>query len=263
MTREPTSLASGGASLHLLHVDVYRRGLHLIDDLTFDLAPGDILGVSGPSGCGKTTLLRIIAGTSSDYTGTVLRPDADLACVFQEPRLLPWRNALDNVLLPLPPGPQSIAQAMGWLERVGLGDAYDLYPAQMSGGMRQRVAIARALATKPQLLLVDEPFSALDAALSERLRKDLATLIAQTELTCVWVSHDRTELTEVATRQLLLSGPPGGWQLTENEDQHVHQEITTPRATRRTHSVRTRALRLLRKRGDLRERNYYRSGKLG
>lgn len=89
----------------------------------------------------KTTLLRIIAGTSSDYTGTVLRPDADLACVFQEPRLLPWRNALDNVLLPLPPGPKSIAHAMGWLERVGVGDAYDLYPAHMSGGMRQRVGV--------------------------------------------------------------------------------------------------------------------------
>lgn len=238
----------GGASLHLLHVDVYRRGLHLIDDLTLDLAPGEILGVAGPSGCGKTTLLRIIAGTSRDYTGSVLRPEADLACVFQEPRLLAWRTALENVLLPLAGGPLSIAHAMHWLERVGLADAYDLYPARMSGGMRQRVAIARALATNPKLLLVDEPFSALDDALSARLRQELATLIAQTETTCVWVSHDRTELTQVATRQLLLSGPPGDWQLTENEANHVHHEIPQPQRARNTHRLRTRARRLFTKR---------------
>lgn len=257
MTSQLAPVAPSGASLHLLHVDVYRRGLHLIDDLTFDLAPGEILGVAGPSGCGKTTLLRIIAGTSRDYTGSVLRPEANLACVFQEPRLLAWRNALENVLLPLPPGPQSIARAMRWLERVGLGDAYDLYPARMSGGMRQRVAIARALATNPQLLLVDEPFSALDAALSARLREELATLIAQTELTCVWVSHDHTELEEVATRQLLLLGPPGDWQLTENEAQHVHHEISQPRTRRRPGRLRTRARRVFSKRAGTRERNHH------
>lgn len=133
--------------------------------------------------------------------------------VFQEPRLLPWRTIRDNVMLPLTT-PEAGAIAEEWLHRVHLGDVMAMYPAQLSGGMRQRVAIARAFAADPEVLLVDEPFSALDKPLAKDLREMLGTLIADRQLTTLWVSHDINELRHIATHHLTLHGPPGTWAVT-------------------------------------------------
>ena len=201
-------------ALALSHVDIHRRRLHLVADLSLTVRPGEILGVSGASGAGKTTLLRVIAGAVGGYSGRIQRPDGRLAFVFQEPRLLPWLSARDNVLLTLDrrvPGRFFIAEE--WLERVGLSDAAGVRPPQMSGGMRQRVAIARAMATEPRLLLVDEPFSALDKPLAQSLRDDLQDIVAHSNLVTVWVSHDPDELEQVSALRLHLSGPPGRWRL--------------------------------------------------
>lgn len=199
--------------MRLTDVSIERRRLTLINKLSITLAPGEVLGIHGASGCGKTTLLRCIAGLSADYSGTINLDTTRLAMVFQEPRLLPWRTIRDNVMLPLT-SPDAFFIAEEWLERVHLGDVMHMYPAQLSGGMRQRVAIARALAADPEVLLVDEPFSALDKPLAKDLREMLGTLIADRKLTTLWVSHDVDELRHNATHQLALYGPPGTWMLT-------------------------------------------------
>ncbi len=202
------------ADLALSRVNIHRRRLHLIADLDVTVHPGEILGVSGASGAGKTTLLRAIAGATGEYSGRIRRPEGRLAFVFQEPRLLPWLSARDNVLLTLDKRMAGrLFAAEEWLERVGLRDAMDLRPAQMSGGMRQRVAIARAMATGPKLLLVDEPFSALDKSLAQSLREDLQGIVAHSNLVTVWVSHDPDELEQVSALRLHLSGPPGRWDI--------------------------------------------------
>lgn len=210
----PTPAGVDPHALTLRGVHLYRRGLHLVDDLSVTVRPGEVLGISGVSGAGKTTLLRAIGGMTKDYSGQIHRPEGVLSMVFQEPRLLPWRRARKNVQLALDePFIDTYFRAEDWLERVGLHDSANLYPAMMSGGMRQRVAIARALIVEPSLLLVDEPFSALDAELSDKLREDLLGVIAQTDLITVWVSHDREELEAVSTRRLVLYGHPGEWEL--------------------------------------------------
>lgn len=199
-------------SLTLRDVTIERRGLRLVDGLSLTLAPGQVLGVSGPSGCGKTTLLRCISELSPHYRGSIQRPQGRLSMVFQEHRLLPWKTIHANVMLPLKTA-DAFFRAEEWLERVHLADAMDLYPAQLSGGMRQRVAIARALATEPTVLLVDEPFSALDASLALELRHMLAELICHKQFITVWVSHDLEEINAVSTHLLHLNGPPGSWTL--------------------------------------------------
>ena len=207
-------LSPPSRALALSHVDLHRRRRHLVADLSLTVRPGEILGVSGASGAGKTTLLRVIAGAVGGYSGRIQRPDGRLAFVFQEPRLLPWLSARDNVLLTLDrrvPGRFFLAEE--WLERVGLSDAADVRPPQLSGGMRQRVAIARAMATEPRLLLVDEPFSALDKPLAQSLRDDLQDIVVHSNLVTVWVSHDPDELEQVSALRLHLSGPPGRWRL--------------------------------------------------
>ena len=178
------------ADLALSRVNIHRRRLHLIADLDVTVHPGEILGVSGASGAGKTTLLRAIAGATGEYSGRIRRPEGRLAFVFQEPRLLPWLSARDNVLLTLDKRMAGrLFAAEEWLERVGLRDAMDLRPAQMSGGMRQRVAIARALVGVRQLILADEPTGALDTTTAESVMQLLRRRVDD-GAACVLVTHE-------------------------------------------------------------------------
>ena len=215
-----TSVRAGGAAspqkdrseLRLEHVTMIRRGLTLVEDLSVTVAPGQTLAVTGASGTGKTTLLRAISGLSDTDTGSIARPKGRLSQVFQEPRLMPWYSAHRNISLVVG-GPTPDLTAVQWLERVGLASAGHLPPARLSGGMRQRVSIARALSTDPSLLLVDEPFSALDRPLAKALRADLIELLADQDVVTVWVTHDPDEAEEVSHLHLHLDGPPGTWRL--------------------------------------------------
>lgn len=215
-----TSARAGGAAhaqqdrgeLRLEHVTMIRRGLTLVEDLSVTVAPGQTLAVTGASGAGKTTLLRAISGLSDTDAGTILRPEGGLSQVFQEPRLMSWYSAHRNISLVVG-GPTPDLTAVQWLERMGLASAGHLPPARLSGGMRQRVSIARALSTDPSLLLVDEPFSALDRPLAKALRADLITLLADQDVITVWVTHDPDEAEEVSHLHLHLDGPPGTWRL--------------------------------------------------
>ena len=215
-----TSARAGGAAhpqqdrgeLRLEHVTMTRRGLTLVEDLSVTVAPGQTLAVTGASGAGKTTLLRAISGLSDTDAGTILRPEGGLSKVFQEPRLMPWYSAHRNISLVVG-GPTPDLTAVQWLERMGLASAGHLPPARLSGGMRQRVSIARALSTDPSLLLVDEPFSALDRPLAKALRADLIALLADQDVITVWVTHDPDEAEEVSHLHLHLDGPPGTWSL--------------------------------------------------
>ena len=215
-----TSARAGGAAhaqqdrgeLRLEHVTMIRRGLTLVEDLSVTVAPGQTLAVTGASGTGKTTLLRAISGLSDTDAGSIARPEGRLSQVFEEPRLMPWYSAHRNISLVVG-GPTPDLTAVQWLERVGLASAGHLPPARLSGGMRQRVSIARALSTDPSLLLVDEPFSALDRPLAKALRADLIELLADQDVVTVWVTHDPDEAEEVSHLHLHLDGPPGTWRL--------------------------------------------------
>ena len=155
-------------------------------DLT--VPDGGHIALMGPSGCGKTTLLRVLAGLRAPDGGSVRVEPGRIACVFQEPRLLPWRTAAENVNAVLSDRAQTMPQARAWLERLELGTAAEQYPAALSGGMQQRVAIARALAYDAPVLLLDEPFRALDTALRARV---IACIAAETQgRTLVLATHD-------------------------------------------------------------------------
>lgn len=210
----PTSVP---APIGLNQLTVQRRGLLLLDACTLRIEPGEILAVMGPSGAGKSTLLRTIAGLAEPASGTVERAPGRVAIVFQDPRLLPWRTALANVELVVDASDSDRTPrdtARHWLERVGLGDALDVYPGALSGGMRQRVAIARALAADASSVLVDEPFASLDADTAQRLGELLVGELAGLGRPVLWVTHDAAEADAVATRVLTMSGPPeGAWSI--------------------------------------------------
>jgi NitT/TauT family transport system ATP-binding protein len=181
--------------------------LEVIGGLVFSLRAGEVGALVGPSGCGKTTTLRIIAGLDRDYEGRLRRPsDGRLGMVFQEPRLLPWRTVEENVRL--------VAEAIDERELATLFDVLELtehrthYPGELSLGLARRVALARAFAVAPELLLLDEPFVSLDAALAERLRDELATLVDRRAVTTLLVTHDIDEAARLADRILLLSARP-------------------------------------------------------
>ena len=141
----------------------------VLNGCSLSLSPGERLALMGPSGCGKTTLLRIALSLQTPDSGSVKSVARRTAAVFQEPRLLPWRTAAENVNLVLSDRAETMAEAVSWLQRLELSDARDLCPAEMSGGMQQRLSLARALAAAPEFLVLDEPFKALDSALCERV----------------------------------------------------------------------------------------------
>ena len=179
----------------------FPSGVVAVDHVSLVVQPAEILGLVGPSGCGKTTILRLMAGLQSATSGEVtVDPLAtgrsgEIAFVFQQPSLLPWRTALENVTLPLELiGRGTTAQrrsaAMEMLETVSLSDAWDRLPQQLSGGMRMRVSIARALVTQPSVLLLDEPFAALDDMLRNQLGQLFLKLWQERRFTAVMVTHN-------------------------------------------------------------------------
>ena len=202
---------------------VFRRGATetvALDGIDLTIGEGEFLAIVGPSGCGKSTLLRLIAGLTSATSGElqvgggpVCGPQTALGVVFQSPVLLDWRNILDNVLVQvelrgLDPK-EYRGTAMKLLEQVGLGDFHDRYPRELSGGMRQRAAIVRALIHDPPLLLMDEPFGALDALTREQMRIDLEALWLATHKTVLFVTHSIDEAVLLADRVVVMSPRPG------------------------------------------------------
>ncbi|MBV8130899.1 MAG: ATP-binding cassette domain-containing protein [Alphaproteobacteria bacterium] len=177
------------------------------------IAPSEFCVITGPSGCGKTTLLNIVAGLDRDFAGTLSFAPSDrgaprIGYVFQSPRLLPWRTVRENVAL-VQPRHADRMELEGLLTDVGVAEAADAYPAQLSGGMARRAALARAFAIAPDLLLMDEPFLSLDAAAADRLRSLLLRLVSTRPATVLFVTHDLTEAVELADRVLVLSPSPG------------------------------------------------------
>lgn len=232
MTAEPAASAPFGsitaANLTKSFYDPEGGRQCVLDDIELDVGSAEFLSIVGPSGCGKTTLLRILKGLDGCDEGTVRidgvsAPDAHSAFVFQAASLLPWRTVGENVAFGL---------EMTWIgrhegigrrrrrelseERVGelleltnLSDYKDYYPGQISGGMQQRANLARALAVQPSVLLMDEPFSALDAQTKERLQRDLQSIVHRVGITTVFITHDIREAVFQSDRVMVMSARPG------------------------------------------------------
>jgi len=214
----------GEPFIHLSGVKkVYRtRGTEFlaVSQATFDVESGELVSLLGPSGCGKTTLLKILAGLHPYDSGTVkignsaqpFDPSRDIGMVFQQPLLLKWRRIIDNVLLPAEilglPMEQSRKRAYDLLGLVGLKGHEDKYPYELSGGMQQRAAIARALIHDPKLILMDEPFGALDALTREKMNIELLRIWQQAKKTIVFVTHGITEAVFLGTRVIVLTAGP-------------------------------------------------------
>jgi NitT/TauT family transport system ATP-binding protein len=196
---------------------VFANGVRALDRIDAQLHQGEFVTLLGPSGCGKSTLLRLVAGLSAPTSGKIeLVPGGDaarLAFVFQSATLMPWANVAANVRLPLDlagvPPAQSDARVRAALELVGLPEFARAYPRELSGGMRMRASIARALVTQPRLLLMDEPFGALDEITRARLDGEIRGLWAQQGLTVLFVTHSIYEAVFLSTRVLVMSPRPG------------------------------------------------------
>jgi NitT/TauT family transport system ATP-binding protein len=199
--------------------DTANGDLVALANITFTVTAGEFLCIVGPSGCGKTTLLQLLAGLLPATAGEVLlagvplsEPHSEIGIVFQKPNLMPWRTVLDNVLLPLQIDGLAPAEAQqraeDTLRMVGLSDFASAYPKALSGGMEQRVAVARALVQQPCILLLDEPFGALDALTRERLNRELLRIWQTRKLTAIMVTHNIREAVFLADRVLVLSPRP-------------------------------------------------------
>lgn len=209
----------------------------VIDDLSFTLSADESLCLLGPSGCGKTTLLRLLMGLelpSSGSVKTVSELAAHMSYVFQEPRLVPWRTCLENVLLPLEllgrNNDKSRAKALGLLQQLGLQKRLHHFPNALSGGMQMRVALARALVTEPRIILLDEPFAALDERTRFRMQDLLLELKSRLQLQYVFVTHSISEAVYLADRILLMdgSGRARDWQAIDFVERNQSIKLTPP-----------------------------------
>ena len=212
------------AFIHLAGVTkTYKAGRkqHLaISDASFDVMPGELVALVGPSGCGKSTLLKVLAGLHTHDGGTVrigsvkhpFDPARDIGMVFQAPLLLKWRRILDNILLPAEilglPMAAARERARGLMAMVGLQGYEEKYPYELSGGMQQRAAIARSLVHDPKLVLMDEPFGALDALTREKMNLELLRIWKESGKTIVFVTHGISEAVFLGTRVVVMTAGP-------------------------------------------------------
>lgn len=201
----------------------FSNGTEALTDVSLVVHAGEFISLLGPSGCGKSTALRIMAGLGGVSSGGIDwpasritssgRPDGDISFVFQEPTLLPWRSVADNVYLPLQLQRLSRRAAMPRIEEalatVGLADFAKAYPRELSGGMKMRVSIARALVTRPKLLLMDEPFAALDEITRQKLNDDVLALWKSNGLAVVFVTHSVFESAYLSSRIVVMKARPG------------------------------------------------------
>ena len=207
------SIRAAGAPVSLAGVGKRFAGVPVLDDVSLTIRPGSFVSLLGPSGCGKSTVLRLIAGLESADVGTVSALAEGIGFVLQDPTLMPWATALDNVRLPLRFArvgrAESRERAMAALAGVGLQDAAAKYPRELSGGMKMRVAVARALVGEPRVLLMDEPFAALDEITRFRLGDDLAAIRESRGLTIVFVTHSVFEAVALSDRVVVMAAAPG------------------------------------------------------
>ncbi|HXT07233.1 MAG TPA: ABC transporter ATP-binding protein [Roseiarcus sp.] len=236
----PVASAAGALAIRAADLDVGYRGAAgtsiVLKGLDLEVAEGEFLTIIGPSGCGKSTLLRVVADLLQPTAGTMeifgetprlARRRRDIAFVFQDSTLLPWRTVMENLRLPDEVGkraragrePRAGLAAAELLQMVGLAGRESAFPHQLSGGQRQRVAIARALLSRPRILLMDEPFGALDEITRDRLNDELLSLWRSTGMTILFVTHSIMEAAYLGERVLVLSANPG--RLRELEDLRV------------------------------------------
>lgn len=205
--------------LALDHVGkTYANGVHALEGVTLKVGPGEILAIVGGSGCGKSTLLRAISGLDHPTQGRIsldgeriIEPHEKIGIIFQEPRLLPWLSVAENVGFGIAhlPKAERERRVVRALEKVGLTDKADVWPRELSGGQAQRVAIARALVPQPEVLLLDEPFSALDAFTRADLQDHVLALWAEFRPTLIVVTHDVDEAVVLADRIIVMRPHPG------------------------------------------------------
>ena len=214
---------SAAALIQLDRVDKrYTNGTVALREMSLSIGSGDFVSLLGPSGCGKSTALRMMAGLLQPSSGSIQWPgdnaaaDAhsrDISFVFQEPTLMPWATVFDNVYLPLRLAgisrPRATDDVKAALALVGLSRFADVYPRELSGGMKMRVSIARAMVTRPRLLLMDEPFAALDEMTRAKLNDDVRKLWSDLGLTVVFVTHNVWEAVYLSTRVVVMAARPG------------------------------------------------------
>jgi NitT/TauT family transport system ATP-binding protein len=222
---------------------IFSNGTLALKDMSLDVFRGEFISLLGPSGCGKSTALRIIAGLGGATSGQIDwpsskinsrgLPEGDIGFVFQEPTLMPWQTVFGNVYLPLRLKGVSKAaarpQIMETLASVGLADFEKSYPRELSGGMKMRVSIARALVTKPTLLLMDEPFAALDEITRQKLNDDVLRLWKQSGVTVIFVTHSVFESAYLSNRIVVMKARPG----------QVYADIPLHTSTERNADYRT------------------------
>ncbi len=219
---EPEAVSQSGASLAVSLrgvTKVYDSGVAALGPLDLDVRKGEFVSLLGPSGCGKSTALRLIAGLTAPTSGSVgvappagpTRAGHSIGFVFQEPTLMPWTSVRENVRLPLKLSGAAAADARvaEALSQVGLSEFAEAYPRELSGGMKMRVSLARALVTDPDLLLMDEPFAALDEITRFRLNNDLLTLWRTLRKTVIFVTHSVFESVYLSQRVIVMSARPG------------------------------------------------------